>query len=144
MSDPNPPVGRSKHGELTLDQIASVLPGLGPIMQQVGERYWVCYHAAKGGNWELAAYELRSVRSLFNTGSITRPKYARMLADYTAQHLEPLLQVCAAKDWPAFEAAYRKSVDEANEFHRKVNHGEIVWQLPPDPPRHLDLGPQKK
>lgn len=144
MPDDKPPVGKTKHGELTLDQIASVLPGLGPIMKDVGERYWVCFHAAKGGNWELAAYELRSVRSLFNTGSITRPKYATMLADYTAQHIEPLLQLCAKKDWAGFEAAYHKSVDVANELHRQVNHGEIVWKLPPESPKNFDLGPQKK
>src|SRR6185295_16039842 len=123
MPDDKLPVGKTKHGELTLDQIASVLPGLGPLMQQVGERYWVCYYAAKGGNWELAAYEIRSVRSIFTTASITRPKYAKMLADFTAQHLEPMLQLCAAKNWLAFESAYHKSVDVANEVHRQVNHG---------------------
>lgn len=143
MADDKPPTGKTRHGELTLDQIASVLPGLGPIMKDVGERYWVCFHAAKGGNWELAAYELRSVRSLFKTGSVTRPKYAKMLSDYTAQHIEPLLQFCARKEWPGFEAAYHKSVDVANELHRQVNHGEIVWKLPPEPPQHFDLGPQK-
>src|ERR1043166_739072 len=109
MSDEKSSVAKTKHGELTLDQIAAVLPGLGPIMQQVGERWWVCYYAAKGDNWELAAYEIRSVRSLFHTASATRPKYARMLADYTAAHLEPMLKLCAEKNWSAFEAAYHKS-----------------------------------
>jgi hypothetical protein len=138
-----PATGKTKHGELTLDQIAAALPGLGPIMQQVGERWWVCYYAAKGGNWALAAYEVRSVRSLFQTASVTRPKYAKMLADYTAQHLEPLLEICARKDWPAFETAYQRSVDVANDLHRQVHHGEIVWRLPPEPPPYFDLGPQK-
>ena len=144
MPDNAPITGKTKHGELTLDQIAAVLPGLGPIMQQVGERWWVCYYAAKGGNWELAAYEIRSVLSLFHPASITRPKYAKMLADYTAQHLEPMLQLCAAKEWPAFEAAYHKATDVANQYHRDVNHAEIVWKLPPDPPPYYDLGPQKR
>jgi hypothetical protein len=143
MPDDKPITGKTKHGELTLDQIAAALPGLGPIMQQVGERYWVCYYAAKGGNWGLAAYELRSVRSLFVTASVTRPKYAKMLADYTARYIEPLLELCAKKDWAAFESAYHRSVDFANELHRQVGHGEIVWKLPPEPPKHFDLGPQK-
>ena len=144
MPDEKPITGKTKHGELTLDQIAAALPGLGPLMQQIGERYWVCFHAAKGGNWDLAAYELRSVRSIFRTASVTRPKYAKMLADYTAQHIELLLQLCAAGDWKSFESAYQKSVDVANEYHRQVNHGEIVWRVPPDPPQYFDLGPQEK
>jgi len=144
MADEKPPVGKTKHGELTLDQIAAALPGLGPIMQQVGERWWVCFYAAKGGNWELAAYEIRSVRSLFQTASVTRPKYAKMLADYTAQHLEPMLELCKQKDWPAFEAAYHRAVDVANQLHRQVNHAEIVWKLPDEPPKYLDLSSQGK
>src|ERR1043166_5396058 len=137
MSDEKSSVAKTKHGELTLDQIAAVLPGLGPIMQQVGERWWVCYYAAKGGNWELAAYEIRSVRSLLTIAATTRPKYGRMLADYTAQHLEPMLQICAAKNWNDFEAAFQKSVEVANRFHRDLNHGEIVWKLPPHPPAYF-------
>lgn len=144
MPDEKPITGKTKHGELTLDQIAAALPGLGPIMQQIGERWWVCYYAARGGNWELAAYEVRSVRSLFNTASLTRPKYARMLAEYTADHLEPLLTLCAEKNWEGFEKAYHRSVDVANQLHRDVNHGEITWKLPPTPPPYFDLGPQKK
>jgi hypothetical protein len=27
-------------------------------------------------------------------------------------------------------------------MHVASDHGEIVWKLPPNPPQHLDLGPQ--
>ncbi|MCZ7626382.1 MAG: hypothetical protein M5R38_11860 [Candidatus Methylomirabilis sp.] len=57
MADEEPIVGRTKHGELTLDQIAELQPGLGQLMPLMSERYWICYYAAKGGNWALAAYQ---------------------------------------------------------------------------------------
>ena len=55
MADDKPPVGRTKHGELTLDQIAELQPGLGTLMRDISDRYWIAYYAAKGGNWKLAA-----------------------------------------------------------------------------------------
>src|SRR5258706_6643194 len=32
MTDDKPPVGRTKHGELTLDQLAELQPGLGTLI----------------------------------------------------------------------------------------------------------------
>ena len=66
-------IGRTKHGELTLDQIAELQPGLGQLMPLMSERYWICYYAAKGGNWALAAYQLNGLRSLFKKANTTRP-----------------------------------------------------------------------
>ena len=76
MADDKPVVGRTKHGELTLDQLAELQPGLGQLMPLVSERYWILYYAAKGGNWSLAHYQLRSLRSLWKKMSTTRPKYS--------------------------------------------------------------------
>jgi hypothetical protein len=141
MPDEKPIVGRTKHGELTLDQIAELQPGLGALMRDVSDRYWIAYYAAKGGNWELAAYQLRGIRSLFGKGNLTRPKYKGMIGNFTTKVLDPLDQHVAGKNFAEFEKTYMAGINLANKMHAATDHGEIVWKLPSNPPQHLDLGP---
>jgi len=142
MAEEKPVVGRTKHGELTLDQLAELQPGLGGLMPLVGERYWTLYYAAKGGNWALADYEVRSLRSMWQKMITTRPKYKRMLDDYAKQVFDPLQIHIKAKNFAEFESVYKQGIELANQMHGATNHSEIVWKLPPNPPQHLDLGPQ--
>ena len=143
MPDEQLPVGHTKHGDLTLDQIAALQPGLGTLMRDVSDRYWIAYYAAQSGNWPLAAYQLRAARKRFSEGALTRPKHKAMLDGYSAQILEPLLQHCEARDFAAFDKVYRAGIVLANQMHVATKHGEIVWKLPPTPPQHLELGPVK-
>jgi hypothetical protein len=135
------PVGHTKHGDLTLDQIAELQPGLGTLMRDISDRYWILYYAAKGGHWDLAAYQLRGLRSLFKKGATTRPKYKVMLDDYAGQIFDPLEQHIVANDFPAFEKIYLAGIEVANQLHVATKHGEIIWKLPATPPAHLELGP---
>ena len=139
MVDEQPIVGRTKHGELTLDQLAELQPGLGTLMREVSDRYWICFYAAQNGNWDLAAYQLRALRSVFGKGSTTRPKYKAMLEEYARRVFDPLQQAVATKDWAAFESRYQAGIELANQWHVATKHGEIVWQLPAQPPLHLQL-----
>ncbi len=141
MADETSPVGRTKHGALTLDQLAELQPGLGALMRDVSDRYWILYYAAQGGNWDLAAYQLRGLRSLYQKGSTTRPKYAGMLEDYAKKIFDPLQQHIEARNFTEFEKIYQAGIDLANALHGATHHGEIIWKLPPRPPLHLDLGP---
>ena len=50
MPDEKPIVGHTKHGDLTLDQLAELQPGLGTLMRDISDRYWILYYAAQGGN----------------------------------------------------------------------------------------------
>lgn len=61
-------VGRTKHGEMTLDELASIQPGLGTVMLEYSRRYWIIYYACKGGNWDLALYELKELREIAEGG----------------------------------------------------------------------------
>ena len=142
MPDEKIIVGHTKHGELTLDQLAELQPGLGTLMRDISDRYWILYYAAKGGNWELAAYQLRGLRSLYKKGSTTRPKYAGMLANYSKKIFDPIQKHIETKNFPEFEKVYQAGIDLANVMHGASNHGEVIWKLPPNPPQHLDLGPQ--
>jgi hypothetical protein len=139
---PEQPTGKTKHAELTLDEIASLLPGLGALMPQVGDRWWLSYYAAQGGNWALAGHELRELAKLLDQGSITRPKYSPQLTMFVKSHVGRLLRLVEDADLSGFKDAFAAATDAANTYHRTLGHPEIIWQLPPEPPQQLDLRPQ--
>jgi hypothetical protein len=127
------------HGELTLAEIAELLPGTGELMQSVGSAWWKCAYAARGGNWALAAYFARRVRGLQRKLAIVRPKYADDIAAFETAQLAPVLAACERADRTAFDAAFASAVDAANELHVKWGKAYIRWTLPSDAPSDLDL-----
>jgi hypothetical protein len=137
------PTGRSRHVELSLDQLVELQPGLGRLMPEVARRYWVVYYAAHGGNWELAGHQLRQVVNLFRIGSTTRPKMEKHLEAFRRGTLDKLSAAVEARSWSDFEAAYREGIESANRFHEVTGHPEIRWRLPEEPPQDLDLGPRR-
>jgi hypothetical protein len=130
-SKPTPP--------LSLEQLAQLLPGTGEIMASVGNAWWKCAYAARGGNWELAAYFARRVRGLQRKLAVIRPKYADDLVEFESAQLSPLLAALSAHDGPAFERGYATATDRANELHVKWAKPYIRWVLPDEPPNDLDL-----
>ncbi len=146
-TNPNPgppepaPVGHTRHGTLTLDQIAAALPGLARLMLEVSDRTWILYYAAQGGNWRLAHYQYRQLVNAFRLAAVTRPKHHDLIHQYESTWLLPLEAALVAKDLEGFQSAFFVAVDEANRIHARLNHAEIIWKLPPDSPKHLELGP---
>ena len=130
---------RTPHGELSLEEIAEALPGTGDLMAAVGESWWKCAHAARGGNWELAAYFARRVRGIQRRLAILRPKYREDLTRFERDLIAPVLAAAAAHDPVAFERAFAETTAEANRLHDKWGYGYIRWVLPEDPPPDLDL-----
>jgi hypothetical protein len=104
---------KTKHGELTLDEIGSLMPGMSELMAAIGQRYQTTSHAARDGNWLLAAYQLRAIRKLFGTSKLTRPKYAQAMDEFADRHLAPLARAIEAKDWAAFSTASEATVAPA-------------------------------
>jgi len=131
---------RTSHGELTLEEIAEALPATGDLMAAIGESWWKCAHASRGGNWDLAAYFARRVRGIQRGLAIIRPKYREDLARFETERIAPVLAAAAERDRDAFERAFAQATDEANRMHVKWGHGYIRWVLPEDAPRDLDLG----
>jgi hypothetical protein len=136
------PTGKTKHTELSLQQIAELQPGLADLMPAVGDRYWVSYYAARGGNWALARYQLRHLVKLFRKGALTRPKHEANLTEYERTSIAPLFDAIESRDFAAFEAAYLRGIEVANQIHRDLGHPDLVWRLPSRPPEQFDLGPQ--
>jgi hypothetical protein len=130
---------QTKSPPLSLEQIAQLLPGTGEIMASVGNAWWKCAYAARGGNWELAAYFARRVRGLQRKLAQIRPKYADDLGAFEREHLDPVLAALGAHNGPAFEGAYAGATEKANELHVKWAKPYIRWVLPDEPPKDLDF-----
>jgi hypothetical protein len=132
---------RTRHGELSLEEVAEALPGTAETMAAVGRCYSACWHAAHGGNWELSAYYFRRTRNLLRNLAVRRPKYAEQLARFDVEALTPLLVTIDARDLSTFDAAHARGIDSANEYHVETGHPYIRWLLPDRPPEGLDLNP---
>jgi len=132
----------TRHGDLTPEQVADALPGTGEVMRSVGHCHAMAWHAVQGGNWDLAAYFLRRVRSLLRGLAVTRPKYGEQIADFDRGPMETAYAALLARDLGGFEAAYGQTVDRANELHVDTGHPYIRWSAPAYPPdAALDLSP---
>lgn len=130
----------TKHGELTVDEIGEMQPGGARLMDEFAQRYWVLYYAAKGGNWELARYMERESEKVLAILGKSRPKYAADLATFLREDLAPIAAAIEARDWAAFEAAYRRGVDASDVYHAKYNKAFLRFRLPDHPPEWFDLG----
>jgi hypothetical protein len=132
-------VVKTKHGELTLQQLAETQPGMARLMKEVGDRYHILYYAAKGGNWKLAKHELNTIISIFKIGSTLRPKYSHDLDTFAQSYLNKIGEMIQEEDWKKFEDVYMKGIDEANKLHEKYGYEYIRYVLPSSPPVQLDL-----
>jgi hypothetical protein len=133
---------RTKHGELSLEDVAAVLPGTGEVMRSVSHCFAMSWHASRGGNWDLALYYLRRTRSMLRGLAVTRPKYRGQLSEFETDFLEPLYQVLLERDLPLSEELFASAGDQANLYHVDTGHAYIRWDLPERPPEPgLDLSP---
>jgi len=81
---------KTKHGELSLEQLAEAQHGMAHLMKEVGERYYVLYYAAKALNWKLAHYELNQVIALFKIVATLRPKFTDDLNNFVKTNFHPV------------------------------------------------------
>ncbi|HEV2250520.1 MAG TPA: hypothetical protein VGT60_08440 [Candidatus Limnocylindria bacterium] len=127
--------------ELSPEHIAAGLPGTADLMVLVGNAWWRCAYAARGGNWPLAAFYARRVRSLQRRLGVVRPKHADRLATFEAAMLGPVFSAIERQDRDAFDRAFAAATDDANRQHVATGYGYIRWKLPDEAPQDVDLGP---
>lgn len=128
--------------DLSPAHLAAGLPGTSDLMVLVGNSWWKCAYAARGGNWALAGFYARRVRSLQRRLGVVRPKHRDRLATFETEMLVPVFAAIEARDTAAFERAFGAATDDANHQHAETGYAYIRWVLPTDPPQDLDLGPQ--
>ena len=132
------------HREMSLEDVATIQPGLGRIMPEIGARTWKLYYAAKAGHWALAKFQWKETGGLMELGAFTRPKYEDNLNQFLEENWKPIEAAIEKKDFAAFDAAFQKAVEAGNAYHELRDKPYIKWKLPDAPPPDLDLTPPKK
>ena len=132
------------HREMSLEDVATIQPGLGRIMPEVGNRTWKLYYAAKAENWPLATFQAKEIKGLMELGAYTRPKHEAALVEFMEANWKPVQDAINKKDLNAFEDAFHKAVDAGNAYHELKDKPYIVWKLPDQPPPDMDFTPRKK
>lgn len=127
--------------QLTLDQLAAIQPGMARLMVEVSDRMWKCYHAGKARNRPLARYQLSEATKIMKTSVVVRPKYTDSMNRFIAEEMAELRAIVEKEEWDRFEEAFEKVVVATNRYHEEFDKGFLVWRVPEEPPRDLDLTP---
>jgi hypothetical protein len=122
-----------------LKTLAEIQPGLGTVMIEYATRYTTAYYAAKGGNWDLAAYQLKEAREIQEVGETTRPERAQALKGFEKSYLDPLDEAIKAKDIKKFDKAFKDGIQGCNACHIGQGFPYIKYQLPREPISPLSM-----
>jgi hypothetical protein len=109
-----------------VDQIKSVLPKFAIPMREVGDRFQNMYFAAKGGNWALAAYMSKYMNGAMNPASLTKPAEYPVWKNFYDNTFAATNKAIQAKDFKAFETAYKNVTQACNGCHQSMGYGFIV------------------
>lgn len=119
--------------------ILGTTPKFAITMREYGDRYADMYFAAKGGNWALAAYMDSYMRKALNWTKLTKPTSQDSINNFNKTYLDPLLLTVVKKDFAAFEAQYKKTLEGCNACHKAMGYGYVEIQLPKEPAdKHVD------
>ena len=132
----------SGKNSMTIEDMATIQPGLARIMPEIGARTWKLYYAAKLENWPMAKFQYKEIKGLFELGAFMRPKHEEAINQYLAENWKPLESAIEKKDFAAFDKAFQECVTAANAYHDLKEKPYIVWQLPESPPPDMDLRPR--
>jgi hypothetical protein len=132
----------SGKNSMTIEDMATIQPGLARLMPEVGARAWKLYYAAKAGNWPMAKFQHKEIRGLMELGAFMRPKHEEALNQYLEENWKTLEGPIADQDFAAFENAFHACIDMANAYHELKDKPYIRWKLPDVPPPDLDLAPR--
>jgi hypothetical protein len=127
--------------EEQLKTLAAIQPGLGTVMIEYANRYSDIYYAAKGGNWPLAAYQLKEMREIQEVGETTRPGRAGPLKAFEQSFLDPLQKTIEAKDFEKFETSFKAGVQGCDGCQAALGFPYIKYELPGSPPSPLVMTP---
>ncbi len=132
----------SGKNSMTIEDMATIQPGLARLMPEVGARTWKLYYAAKAGNWPMAKFQYKEIRGLMELGAFMRPKHEDALNQYLEENWKTLEGPIADQDFAAFENAFHACIDMANAYHELKDKPYIRWKLPDVPPPDMDLAPR--
>lgn len=132
----------SGKNSMSIEDMATVQPGLARLMPEVGMRTWKLYYAAKERNWPMAKFQCKEIAALLELGAFMRPKHEEALNEFLAANWKPVEAAIGSQDFGAFEKAFHDAIDAANAYHDAKDKPYIRWKLPDHPPPDLDLRPR--
>ncbi len=125
--------------EQKLETLANIQPGLGTVMMEYSARFGNAYYAAKGGNFDLAAYMIDEMKEIQEVGETTRPARAPLLKAFESNYLDKLEAAAKAKNWAQYQALVPQVINACNQCHVKTEKPYIVYQLPAAPAAPLKM-----
>lgn len=132
----------SGKNSMTIEDMATIQPGLARLMPEVGARTWKLYYAAKAENWPMAKFQYKEIIGLMELGAFMRPKHEAALNQFLEENWKPLAAAIEQESFAAFEDLFHKAIDAANAYHELKDKPYIRWKLPDFPPPDLDLTPR--
>ncbi len=121
------------------------IPGLGDLMNSSMQvHHTKLWFAGRAGNWGLATFELKELKETIDDIQTFSPEWKGMPVAAMVTSLNPSIDSIAhaikSKDFPAFEASYRKLSAACSECHAAANHPEIkiIVPLPEDSHKFVD------
>lgn len=114
-------------------------PELGDRMNTLARRFSAVWYAGRNGNKELAKYELHEMEEIIESVELLRPMengvdVASVLAAVNETQLAAVEKAVEAGDVPAFEAAYKATMEACNACHVQSAHPFIRITIPEAPP----------
>lgn len=118
--------------------LGDIQPGLGVIMQEIGRRMTAIFYAARGGNWDLANYQLKELREAQEVAETTRPNRKDALVSFEDSFLgdeenaaEGTLQdAINKKNFAVFNRSFKSALDGCNGCHQATGFAYIKYRLP--------------
>jgi hypothetical protein len=126
LAGPNATAEDAAPTQKQIDQIKSVLPKFAIPMREVGDRFQNMYFAAKGGNWALAAYMSKYMNGALNPASLTKPAEYPAWKSFYDNTFAATNKAIQAKDFKAFDTAYKNVIPACNGCHAGMGYGFIV------------------
>jgi hypothetical protein len=123
----------------TLEKIQEAL---GSVMIEYNYRATTMFFAAKGGNWDLASYELKEAREIQEVGETTRPQFAEALKAFEKAYLDEKVEpAIKEKSFSKFSKAFDQMVGGCNACHAAQKMGFIKYVRPSHPVAALKYTP---
>ena len=126
-------------GQTTVTPAEPYTPEIGEIMMFQQLRHAKLWFAAKGGNWPLAAYEVKELREGFEAVAKFYPTFndvplAQMIDAIRDTNFAELDKAVAARDAGKFAAAFDGLSQACNGCHQASELGFISIRRPTSPP----------
>jgi hypothetical protein len=117
-----------------LAALANIQPGLGTVMIEYSNRFTNVYYAAQGGNWGMAAYQLKEMPEIQEVAETTRPGRKEALQGFEHSALAALAKDIVNQDLAGFNADFKTATAFCNACHDATGFGYIQYSLPDKPP----------